>query len=95
MAAAGADDGLVNARLAHEGLLAHAVLLGPALEVEVVQGAHDLPQVSLVGMSHVGGKPAQRLAHDAAVGEVERVFVVLGEKLVGLLRRGNHGASFG
>ena len=73
MACARTHDHLVDAGLAHEGLLAHAVLLGPALEVKVVQGAHDLPEVRLVGVSHVLGKPAQRLAHDAAVGEVEGV----------------------
>ena len=70
------------------------MLLGPALEVEVVQGADGLPEIRLVGVAHVRGVPTQGLAHDSAMREVERVFVVTLEKLERLLRSGNHGLSF-
>ena len=73
MAAAAAHHHVVDARLAHELLLARAVLLRPALEVEVMEGADDLPQVGLAGVALLAGEPAHHLTHDATMLQVKRV----------------------
>ena len=91
MGGTGAHDHLVDARLAHDLLLAGAVLLGPLLEVEVVEGAHHLPEVRLVIVAKLVGHVAHDLADDATVGAVELALVIAVEQLERLLRSGNHG----
>lgn len=59
------NEALVDAALAQQLLLLCAVLLGPLLEIQIVQNADGLPEIRLVSVAELIRVPAQHIAHDA------------------------------
>ena len=76
VAGGGTDDGLVHAPLPQELLALDAVLVGPPLEIQVVEDAHHLPKVGLLTVAQFLGEPAHHVAHHAGVPAVELPLVV-------------------
>src|SRR5699024_5368278 len=74
-------------------LLLDAVLVGPALKIQIVQDPHRLPEVGLVAVAQFPGIPAHHAAHHPAVFPVEVPFIVLAKQCVSLFRRRDHGKS--
>ena len=79
--------------LPHQLLGLFAVLLRPALKVQVVEDAHHLPEVCLLAVTQLIGEPAHHVAHDAPVFEMKFPLVVFLKQLIGLLWGRNHGES--
>ena len=91
VAGRGPDDGLLHTGLAHQLLGFLAVLLGPLLEVQVVEQAHNGPELRLVPVAQFTGVPAHDVLHRDGMAEMEGLLVVPGQQVPGLRTGYGHG----
>ena len=84
------NEALVDAALAQQLLLLCAVLLGPLLEIQIVQNADGLPEIRLVSVAELICVPAQHIAHDASVLSVKITLVIFAQQLPCLFRGRYH-----
>lgn len=90
VAGGGPDDLLLHPGLPHQLLGLFAVLLRPALKIQVVEQTHDPPELLPVPIAQLPGKPAHHVLHCNGVAQVELLLVILGQQVPGLLSCHGH-----
>ena len=85
VAGSGPDDGLIHASLAHQFLRLDTVLLRPHLKIQIVEQPHLGPELLLLPVAQLLGKPAHHMLHRNGVAEVEGLLIILGQQCPSLL----------
>ena len=80
MAGCGVDDGLIDAPFPHDLLGFDAVLVGILFKVQVVEQAHDGPEVLLLPIAQLLGEPAHHVRDGIGVFQVKFPLIVLLQK---------------